>query len=150
MTIRMLLVSGSLGRLVRQQSHPAQHNVGEGVSGVGGDRGAAGEVAGDGLPDGEDDVGREPQPEDPLRRLAPHLLAVVVVVGVAHVAAGGDEPVRLAAAARLPRRGEERGDERGGGGAWPPEAGGGGRGAGHAGGEVGEAEAHRRSGGSEG
>lgn len=60
----MILVSGSLGRLVRQQSHSAEHNVREGVGGVGGDGRAAGEVAGDGFPYGEDDVGGESQPED--------------------------------------------------------------------------------------
>lgn len=103
------------------------------MGGVGGDGRAAGEVAGDGLPGGEEDVGGEAQPEDPLRRLASSPLAVVV--GVAHVAAGGDEPV---AAVWLTRRGKRGQQAAGGGGLWPPAGGG----AGDAGGEVGEAEAH--------
>jgi len=65
------------------------------VGGVGSDGGAAGEISCDGLPHGEYDVSGESQPEDPLGRLAPVLPAVVV--RVAPVAAGGDEPVGPAA-----------------------------------------------------
>jgi hypothetical protein len=108
------------------------------VGGVGHDRCAAGEVARDGLPRGEGDVGGEAQPEDPLGCLAPVLAAVMV--RVAHVAAGGDEPVRPDAWLR--RRGG-RGERGAGGGGGVRQAPAGGRGAG---GEAGEAEAHSRQG----
>ena len=78
------------------------------MGGVGHDRGAAGEVARDGLPRGEGDVGGEAQPEDPLGGLAPAVAPVVV--RVARVAAGGDEPVRPAAWLR--RRGGRGGRRR--------------------------------------
>jgi hypothetical protein len=106
------------------------------VGGVGNDRCATGEVAGDGLPGGEGDVGSKTQPEDPLGRLAPVL---AVVVRVAHVAAGGDEPV--VGAGWLRGRGERDEHTAGGGGVWTPARG---RSAGGAGGEAGDAEAHLR------
>lgn len=84
------------------------------MGGVGHDGSASGEVARDGLPRGEGDVGGEAEPEDPLGRLAPAALAAVVV-RVAHVAAGGDEPVRRRRpAARLRRRGGRGRREAGG------------------------------------
>lgn len=136
----MILVSRNLGRLVRQQNHPTQHDVREGVSGVGGDGPAAGEVAGDGFPYGEDDVSSEAQTEDLLRRLAAFLAAVA---GVATVAAGRNEPV---AAARLTRRGE-RGKHAAGAGWGEVSRTAGEGGSGDPAGELGEAEAHSRRGG---
>lgn len=106
------------------------------MSGVGGDGRAAGEVAGDGLPNGEDDVGGESQPEDLLRRLA---AVLALVVGVAPVAAGGDEPVAAACVA-------ERGEDAAGAGWGEVRRTAGGGGSGDAAGEVGEAEAHSRKG----
>ena len=111
------------------------------MGGVGHDRGAAGEVSRDGLPCGEGDVGGEAQPEDPLGRLAPAVAPVVV--RVARVSAGGDEPVRPAAWLR--RRGG-RGERGAGGGGGARRGPTGGRGAG---GEAGEAEAHSRQGNGE-
>ena len=103
---------------------------------IGGDGRAAGEVAGDGFPYGEEDVGGESQPEDLLRRLAAIL---AVVVGVAPVFAGGDEPV---AAALVAERGEHAAGA-GWGEVWRTAGGGS---SGDAAGEVGEAEAHSRKG----
>ena len=107
------------------------------MSCIGGDGRAAGEVAGDGFPYGEEDVGGESQPEDLLRRLAAIL---AVVVGVAPVAAGGDEPA--VAAALAAQRGEHAAGA-GWGEVWRTAGGGG---SGDAAGEVGEAEAHSRKG----
>lgn len=103
------------------------------MGGVGSDGGAAGEIACDGLPHGEYDVSGESQPEDPLGRLG--LVLPAVVVRVAHVAAGGDEPV--GPAAWLRRQGGW-GERAAGGGCWD-HAPARGRGAG---GEAGEAESH--------
>jgi hypothetical protein len=103
------------------------------VGGIGGDGGAAGEIACDGLPRGEYDVSGESQTKDPLGCLA--LVLPAAVVRVAHVAAGGHEPVGPAAGLR---RHGGWGERAAGGGCWrhaPARNRG-------AGGETNEAESH--------
>ncbi|OAY71122.1 hypothetical protein ACMD2_11260 [Ananas comosus] len=82
LTVLGLRTEGREGRVLA-------YDVGDGVGGVGDDGGAAGDVAGDGLPGGKRDVGGEPEPEDPLRLAA----AAAAVVGVGDVPARGGEGV---------------------------------------------------------
>lgn len=70
------------------------HNIGQRVSSIGDDGGAAGEVPGDRLPDGEGNVSGEPDLEDAF--VAPHVAVVLGRVRVAHVPSPGNPGMALA------------------------------------------------------